>query len=445
MSFIVDKQTLEDLNLLGKYKSSSIYHAFDKTVTRGGEQVMEEMFRNPLTDVDQINERSAIFHSFMEKPCDFPFTAGLIESVEYYMTTPAFSNRGVNMFRMFGRKAMIYIAANRMYDLLVEGLANIVELFLSLRDFCAGLKADHPAYVPVCNEVENILSMRQFEWMESVRGKRNFSFWQLERYHYLLHVSGYVQVERLLRLIYELDVYTAVAKVAKERHFTSAIASVATKENPNKINLVNVFHPSVRGAKANSVCIDGDKNVLFLTGANMAGKSTFMKSFGIAVYLAHMGFPVPAERMEFTVRDGLYTSINVSDNLTMGYSHFYAEVLRVKFIAQEVAANKNLVVIFDELFKGTNVKDAYDATVAVVEAFSEHRNCAYIISTHIIEAGQTLMKQCANFKYVYFPTIMDGSIPRYTYRLTEGITSDRHGMMIIRNEKIIDIIRGGKK
>ena len=117
----------------------------------------------------------------------------------------------------------------------------------------------------------------------------------------------------------------------------------------------------------------------------------------------------------------------------------------MKFIAQEVAANKNLVVIFDELFKGTNVKDAYDATVAVVEAFSEHRNCAYIISTHIIEAGQTLMKQCANFKYVYFPTIMDGSIPRYTYRLTEGITSDRHGMMIIRNEKIIDIIRGGKK
>ena len=90
----------------------------------------------------------------------------------------------------------------------------------------------------------------------------------------------------------------------------------------------------------------------------MAGKSAFMKSFGVAVYMAHMGFPVAAEMMEFTVQDGLYTSINVSDNLNMGYSHFYAEVLRVKFVASEVAAGKNMVIILDELFKGTNVKDA---------------------------------------------------------------------------------------
>ena len=65
----------------------------------------------------------------------------------------------------------------------------------------------------------------------------------------------------------------------------------------------------------------------------------------------------------------------------MGYSHFYAEVLRVKFVASEVAAGKNMVIILDELFKGTNVKDAYDATVAVIEAFSIHQNCSFIIST----------------------------------------------------------------
>ncbi|EJW97783.1 DNA mismatch repair protein MutS domain-containing protein [gut metagenome] len=444
MSFIVDKQTLEDLNLLGKYKSNSIYHAFDKTATRGGEQVMEEMFRHPLTDAAEINRRSSIFQSFMEKPCDFPFTSAQIDSVEYYMSTPAYANRGVNMLRMFYRKAMIYIAANRMYELLVEGLANMVELFMVLRDFCNELKGDHPAYVPVCEEVEQILASPAFAWMKQARGQTFFTFWQLERYHYLLHVEGNTQLERLFRIIYELDVYIAVAKVANERRFTCAHAETAKDESSHRINLAQVFHPSVRGAKANSVCIDSEKNVLFLTGANMAGKSTFMKSFGVAVYLAHMGFPVPAERMEFTVRDGLYTSINVSDNMSKGYSHFYAEVKRVKFIAEEVATHKNLVVIFDELFKGTNVKDAYDATVAVVKAFSGHHNCAYIISTHILEAGQTLMKECDNFKFVYFPTIMDGSVPRYTYQLTEGITGDRHGMMIIRNEKIIDIIRGNK-
>ncbi len=80
----------------------------------------------------------------------------------------------------------------------------------------------------------------------------------------------------------------------------------------------------------------------------------------------------------------------------MGYSHFYAEVVRVKKIATEVASGKKLVVMFDELFKGTNVKDAYDATVAVTEAFSKIHKCSFIVSTHIMEAGLTLKERCDN-------------------------------------------------
>ena len=62
----------------------------------------------------------------------------------------------------------------------------------------------------------------------------------------------------------------------------------------------------------------------------MAGKSTCMKAFGVAVYLAHCGLPVPAARMELSVFKGLFTTINLSDNLSLGYSHYYNEVARVK-------------------------------------------------------------------------------------------------------------------
>ena len=181
--------------------------------------------------------------------------------------------------------------------------------------------------------------------------------------------------------------------------------------------------------------------MIFLTGANMAGKSTFMKAFGINVYLAHMGFPVAAKEMQFSVLEGIYSSINVPDNLNMGYSHFYAEVLRVKKVAEEVSEEKNLVIIFDELFKGTNVKDAYDATLAVTAAFSEYRNCLFIISTHIIEAGQVLKKEQDNIQLLYLPTIMNGTVPAYTYKLQPGISSDRHGMMIIENEGILELLK----
>ncbi|HMI01068.1 MAG TPA: hypothetical protein VK541_01225, partial [Pedobacter sp.] len=192
---------------------------------------------------------------------------------------------------------------------------------------------------------------------------------------------------------------------------------------------------------ANPVSIQKDQNLMFLTGANMAGKSTFMKAFGIAVYLAHMGFPVAARDMVFSVLDGIYSSINVADDLNMGHSHFYAEVLRVKHVAAQVAAGKNMVVLFDELFKGTNVKDAYDGTLSVTAAFAKYRNCFYIVSTHIIEVGEALKQEGLPINFAYLPTIMNGNVPRYTYLLQEGITTDRQGMTIIENEGILEMLK----
>jgi DNA mismatch repair ATPase MutS len=206
-----------------------------------------------------------------------------------------------------------------------------------------------------------------------------------------------------------------------------------------------VYHPQVPDAVPNSLHITPEANVLFLTGANMAGKSTFMKSVSIALFLAHMGFPVAAGSMEFSVLDGMYTTINLSDDLGLGASHFYAEVLRVKKVALELAQGKNLFIVFDELFRGTNVKDAYEATIAITKGFARRRNSLFIISTHIIEAGEILKQACSNVRFVYLPTRMHGNRPVYTYTLETGITDDRHGMIIINNENILEILAAGKQ
>jgi DNA mismatch repair ATPase MutS len=187
-----------------------------------------------------------------------------------------------------------------------------------------------------------------------------------------------------------------------------------------------------------------DHNVLFLTGANMAGKSTFLRSVSTAVYVAHIGFPVAAEEMEFSVLDGIYTTINLPDNLGIGASHFYAEVLRVKKVASELQANKSLFIIFDEMFRGTNVKDAHEATVEITIAFAAKKNSMFIISSHIVEAGERL-QQIPSIGFQYLPTRMNGTIPEYTYTLEKGITEDRHGMIIIRNEGILETLKNGRK
>jgi DNA mismatch repair ATPase MutS len=245
------------------------------------------------------------------------------------------------------------------------------------------------------------------------------------------------EMQELLDMCYELDVYIAVSGVARERSL--AYAHALPKES-NLFRVTGLSHPGLRGAVGNALSYDGESNLVFLTGANMAGKSTLMKAFGIALYLAHMGFPVSVERLEFSIMDGLYSSINVPDDLGHGYSHFYAEVLRVKKVAEAISSGKGLVVIFDELFKGTNVKDAYDATLAVTEALAQYGNCFFLISTHIVEVGERLKEKGGPYRFVYLPTFMDGAQPRYTYQLEEGISADRHGMLIIRQEGLLELI-----
>ncbi len=75
----------------------------------------------------------------------------------------------------------------------------------------------------------------------------------------------------------------------------------------------------------------------------------------------------------------------------------------------------------------------------------QKRKSIFVISTHIIEAGDLLKEKYANINFVYLPTRMNGNQPEYTYTLEQGITGDRHGMVIIQNEKILDILKNGKR
>ena len=173
----------------------------------------------------------------------------------------------------------------------------------------------------------------------------------------------------------------------------------------------------------------------------MAGKSSLLKTLGITTYLAHVGFPVPASKCRISVLSGMYTTINLSDSLDLGYSHFYTEVDRIKFIANKLKDNANMLIIFDELFRGTNIKDAYDGSVAIISAFSKIKNCFFAISTHIIEVAE-YMNNSKNegIQFKQMKVIDKDNTFQYTYRVEDGISDKRLGMYIIEKEKIIDII-----
>ncbi|AOM81016.1 hypothetical protein BFS30_25520 [Pedobacter steynii] len=439
-SLIADQQTIEDLNLQGKFKQQSIYSLFNRLQTRGGEKVLEGMFLRPLNQPDQINKRSALFAFFQQHRVIFPVIRSQVESMEDYLAGGAGAALPSVAWGIFLKKIqqMLFHSAELLQ--LQAGQSVTIEVLQAFRIFFSDLKLKTgiAVYQEELDVAEKILQDPRLQGILN-GGEEQPSLMQLIKNDYVIRHAMMNQMETLLKLIYELDVFAGVATVAAENEFVYAKALPAEQM---VLNMEGFRHPGLRNGVANNLHLTRDRNVLFLTGANMAGKSTFMKSMGIAVYLAHMGFPIAAKKMEFSVKDGLFSSINVSDNLDMGYSHFYAEVLRTKTVAKAVSESLDLYVLFDELFKGTNVKDAYDATLAVTKAFAENRNSFFVVSTHIIEVGEALGKVCDNLQFSFLPTVMKDGVPTYPYTLASGITTDRQGMIIIENEKIVDIIKG---
>ncbi|RQO66536.1 DNA mismatch repair protein [Pedobacter sp. KBW06] len=434
-----DRQTIEDLNLQGKFKQQSIYSLFNRLQTRGGEKVLESMFAAPLNQPELINKRSALFAFFQQHRVIFPVIRSQVESMEDYLSGGAGASLPRVAWGIFLKKFQQTLFHSAELLQLQAGQSVTVEVLQAFRVFFSELKrkAGIGVYQVELDIAEQVLQDSRLQSILNAEEEQP-SLMQLIRNDYVIRHAMMNQMENLLKLIYELDVFVGVAAVAAEQDFVYARALPAEQM---VLNIKGFRHPGLRNGVANDLHLTRDRNVLFLTGANMAGKSTFMKSMGIAVYLAHMGFPIAAKEMEFSVKDGLFSSINVSDNLDMGYSHFYAEVLRTKTVAKAMSESLDLYVLFDELFKGTNVKDAYDATLAVTKAFAANRNSFFVVSTHIIEVGDALGKVCHNLQFSFLPTVMKDGVPTYPYTLASGITSDRQGMIIIENEKIVDIIK----
>ncbi|MFD2599246.1 DNA mismatch repair protein [Sphingobacterium corticis] len=439
MGLYIDKQTLDDLGIFAQRGKTSIYNLFNQTRTSGAAELLEEWFQYPLSDAKQITERCQMIGYFMDHPMKFPFQATWFDQALFYLDMVDERSRLQLQEKGLLARLQRLLKADVEQEKVKSGIlasAEIVRTFIGMLEEARSNNAI--AFSNSLSPIEKQLNESLLVDLPNVSDSKKITQEELIRLDNLIRFEERELFLKILQEIYRLDVYLTVANVAKERGFCLPTAEESASET---LSYENVYHPLIDGAKGNSLMMDKQKNIVFLTGANMAGKSTFMKSLGISLYLAHVGLPVPAKSMHFAPRDAIYTSINLPDNIQMGYSHYYAEVLRVKRIAQQLVNRKKLFVIFDELFRGTNVKDAYDGTIAITTRLYQHPFCQFVLSTHIIEAGEFLRASYPKIQYRYLPTELKDGKPIYTYALTEGITSDRHGMVIIENEGIIDLLK----
>ena len=137
--------------------------------------------------------------------------------------------------------------------------------------------------------------------------------------------------------------------------------------------------------------------------------------------------------------EALFTSLNPSDNLKAGLSYFFAEIMRVKAAATLLAEGTRSLVLFDEVFKGTNVKDALEASAEVILGFARARNSGFMFSSHLAELVDELSTN-PSIRFCYFDGELRQGSPRFSYMLKEGVSDKRFGLLLLREAKVPELL-----
>lgn len=243
-------------------------------------------------------------------------------------------------------------------------------------------------------------------------------------------------MEQLLDIYFQLDAWYGMAMAVKQ--YDLRFPEFLTGEQP-MLKADGLYHLLLQKPVAYDIDLDPSSNFIFLTGANMAGKSTFIKAVGTSVFLAHIGMGVPANKMQLSLFNGILSNINVVDNIGKGESYFYNEVQRIKSTVSKISDGKKWLILIDELFKGTNVDDAMKCSTTVIEGLVKIKNSLFILSTHLYEIGEGL-KKYPTISFNYFETAVANDQLLFSYQLKKGISNDRLGYLILKNEGVVDML-----
>lgn len=444
MPFEIDKQTIEDLNIYNDdVNIKSIANLFDQTQCFSGKNKVHELLNTPLSDYEELNARSQTIQFFCTHQLfDLHLNVDAIGFVEYYQKQRR-NTIQPHFATAFCKHLFDKLNNDAQYFLMETGVNATIELLKWLNGFIERLtnvkktnSDDFPLDVRI--QMEKVIEIYNRNGYDKlIKQKKIGKYLSVGKLDYQFRIKERRDILFCLDLVHKYDAFSTIAKVAHRNDFT--FANVCKSEETG-IEIEGLYHPLLDRAISNDLSLTKNSNLLFLSGPNMGGKSTLLKALATAVYLAHVGFPVPATKMKIGVLSGLCTTINIADDLSSGYSHFYAEVMRIKRVALKLKEKRNMLILFDELFRGTNVKDAYDGTSAVIKAFAEVKDAHFVISTHIVEVAEEL-KDIPNIRFGFMGIEhQKNGHPVYSYKLKEGVSKDRLGLYIIEQEGIINLI-----
>lgn len=433
----IDNTSFSDISIFHVEEEFSIFHKLNFTRTVGGREWLRKFFSEPHDDLKKIIGTQKVIRTFMEHVNHWPtdISNGTVLVMDKFMDysldpiseAPASFNNIFYKWLHSEDYSMVKYSMTHFADF-YRGIKKIAELLDGL-DLPANIKL----YI---DRMRGLLKEPPLQKLSETEAGQRFSIRQNLYFGHHLRGRYKTGTLELIDIYSRLDAWYSMAVAVKTYGLT--FPEFVEQQTP-MVDAKGLYHILLPKPVAYDMQMNPEHNFLFLTGANMAGKSTLIKALGSAVFLAHIGMGVPAQQMKLTLFDGLLSNINVVDNIAKGESYFFNEVQRIKNTIEKIDNGKKWLVLIDELFKGTNVQDAMKCSLTVIKGLIKMKNSLFILSTHLYEIGEEL-KTYPNISFRFFETTVKDEQLEFSYQLKEGISNDRIGYVILKREKVVDML-----
>lgn len=249
----------------------------------------------------------------------------------------------------------------------------------------------------------------------------------------VMYLYSYYQTSNIYSLkkgicdIEELEAYISLAGVG----IVNNNVCMPVMNDDVSISFNNMKHPLIDNNRCVGNDFKGTNGVNIITGSNMGGKTTFIRTIGINLILMYAGTFVCADSFSSSYFK-IYTSISVGDDISKGISTFYNELLRIKEAIDNDKDNR--IILVDEIFKGTNYNDRIYGAKEVIKKFNDNRTILFV-TTHDFELCDIKGKNINNY---YVKEFYEDDNIKFDYKIREGKCTSTNAMYLMKKLKIID-------
>ncbi|MCD6355100.1 MAG: hypothetical protein J7L95_06090, partial [Prolixibacteraceae bacterium] len=343
-----------------------------------------------------------------------------------------FRKRVTEYFRFFGRKSALLAKYMQLLKR-IEGRQFKAAYLVELQNKITRPELASELFIKLKNLVE------EFEYRQNMLVGfflNSLFLWDIRCVFKLWswHGNNHEKLAEWLSVIVETDALLSLANYA-DNHPDFTFPEI--REGDFIFRATNLGHPLLHPQKrvCNDLEIDGWSKILIVTGANMAGKSTFLRTVGVNLILARTGAPVCADKMTVTPIS-VYTNMRTNDSLLKDESYFFAELKRIKGVLERLQKGEPVFVILDEMLKGTNSIDKLNGSKELIRKLAGLKSVS-LIATHDLKLSEMEKELPENVSNKCFEIKIKNNEMIFDYRLSEGVTKTMNATFLMKKMGII--------